>query len=67
MKSNYPYTATGMLPTLLNLPDNHEYEWDKVQQERKERHPKYLGGNYREIAVKVKPFPGCFRNTNIGL
>ena len=56
MKSDYPYTATGMLPTLLNLPDNHEYEWDKVQQERKERHPKYLGGNYREIAVKTRHF-----------
>ena len=30
----------------------YEYEWDRVKHERKEGHPKYLGGHYRSFIIR---------------
>jgi len=39
-----------------NLPDDHEYEWDRIKRMREESHPLTLGGQY-------KPTPD-FNDTN---
>ena len=31
---------------------NYEYEWDRVQRERREGNPKYLGGHFRPITIR---------------
>ena len=35
-----------------DLPPEHEYLWDKVQRERAEHQPEYLGGHYRDIDLE---------------
>lgn len=53
-KKVYPFTVTGLFPKFKVMPENHEYVWDKVVRERKENHPKYLGGNYHDIPVTLE-------------
>lgn len=37
------------------FPPGHEYEWDRVQRERKEGDPKYLGKYYRHVERLPRP------------
>ena len=50
-----PHTSTGFPPFTKRAEcsePGYEYEWDRVQRERKEGDPKYLGKFFRSHVVK---------------
>lgn len=67
MEKKKIYTETGNEPRLLSFHDNHEYIWDRVQRERAEGDPKYLGGQCRNIKNPGKPFPGRSEGSSVRL
>lgn len=59
------FTNTGLDPHLLTLPKDHEYVWDKVQRERAEGHPKFLGGNYHTVPKTIIDGPSVPRQLHM--
>lgn len=47
---------SGLQPLFIKRAEcsepGYEYEWDRVQRERKEGHPKYLGKFFRLVTIR---------------
>ena len=54
MKKSLSIYSDRIISKIQSYAKNHEYVWDKVVRERKENHPKYLGGNYHDIPVTLE-------------
>lgn len=62
-----PYTNTGLPPFQNKLEPGHEYEWTRVQRERKEGDPKYLGKFFRPFIVQRPTNQEMLYDTRRGL